>query len=67
MTLTEGLTALAVLAGIGWVVFSGVAKKDPTMVPRIKRFMETKKEKKNPFGNTKDRLEQVYDERRSMV
>lgn len=63
--ISDALISLGALAFIGWIVFAGMAKKNPLMISKLKEFLVEKKEKitKNPM----EKMEQVYDEKRSMM
>ena len=68
MTLFDGLVALGVLMVVAWIVFISAAKKNPVMLPWIKEFFKdgfySKIENK---PNLKEKVEQVYDDKRSMM
>ncbi|KKN69589.1 hypothetical protein LCGC14_0438920 [marine sediment metagenome] len=68
MTLFDGLVALGVVGAIFFVVYGMVAKKNPGLHEKVKEFL--------PGNLTKevssqipliDTLEQVYDDRRTMM
>lgn len=64
MAIFDGLVALGVLVGFGWLIFSKLALKNPHMLPWIKDFMQEKKDKiiKKPV----EKVQQVYDSRSMM-
>lgn len=67
MTLWEGVVALMTIAGVGWIVFVAVGKKNPGAaqgtVNFIKRIMEEKPKPKF----IPDRMQQVYPDRGGML
>ena len=65
MSILDGLVALGVLAGFGWVIFTKVMEKSPGRMESMKEWFRDKpKEKiKEPF----DKIEQIYEEKRSIM
>lgn len=67
MTIFEGLVVVAVLAAVGWIIYVGAAQKNPKIVPWTKKFFSGKLIEKIPPIKIPERMEQMYDEKRSMM
>jgi len=64
----QGGTALGVVAGIGYVIFAKMVKSNPKMAEKLKEFMPGKLYDKIPQQEEmKDKIEQVWDEKRTMM
>ena len=69
MGFTDGLVVLAVLGGFGFMIYSQLAKKNPKINEWVQKQFGQGLFKKNEGIDSmaKDKIEQVYDERRSMM
>lgn len=61
MGLIDGLTALAVMVGFGYIIVAQILKKNPQAFDRIKKYFSKTPE---PPEELKDRMEQIYLEKR---
>ncbi len=67
MTLFDGLVALGVVGAIFFVVYGMVAKKNPGLHEKVKEFLPGNSIKSPPQIPLIDTLEQVYDDKRTMM
>ncbi len=61
MGLVEGLTALGVIIGFLYIIFVQISKKNPQALDKIKGYFL---EKPKQPEELKDRMEQIYPEKR---
>ena len=68
MGITDGLVVLAILGGFGFMIYAQLAKKNPKINEWVqKQFGEGLFSKTKEDSSLKDKVQQVYDERRSMM
>ncbi len=65
MSILDGLVALGVIGAFFWIIFVGVASKNPGMMERMKEWFKDKPKEK--LKEPMEKLQQVYDERRSIM
>ena len=63
MTLVQGLVALGVLFGLGFMIYAKYAKDNPAGLERIKKALPMRISEKLPENSIGEKLEQVYDQR----
>ncbi len=61
MGITEGLTALGVIAGFIYIIFAQITKKNPHGLDKMKKYFSKKQKPPEELG---DRMEQIYPEKR---
>ena len=61
MGLIEGLTVLGVLFGFGYIILAQMTKKNPELLDKFKQYFTSKSK---PPEDLRDRMEQIYPEKR---
>ena len=69
MALFDGLVALAVVGGLGWIIYAKMMKNNPALAEKTRTLFSggLYKESGGMDAMSKDKIEQVYDEKRSMM
>ena len=67
MTLIEGLVALGVVGAIGFIVYAKVAQGNPKISEKVKEFFPKKDPGNIRIRGTKEKISQLYEDRRSMM
>lgn len=67
MSLWDGLIAIGVVLGIGAIVFAKLAKNNPVAANTLRNFMPTKLYEKMEENSQGERVEQVWDDKRTMM
>ena len=67
MTLMEGLIAMGVMLAIGGIVFAKAASNNPKLLEFLGKVMPTSLYTKPDIKIIPDNVQQVWDERRSML
>lgn len=65
MTILDGILALTIFIVILWMIFLGVASKNPGAMDKIKEFMTNKKDAMVEAPS--DLIQQTYQDKRSML
>ncbi len=63
----QGIIALGVVGALGWLIFIKIAKNNPKAAETIRNIIPTNLYDKTPISVIPDKIEQVYDERRTMM
>ena len=68
MSLFDGLVALGVISGLGYIIYVKILSQNPGIGVKIKSIIPTKLyDKVEPITKVPDKIEQVWDERKSMM
>lgn len=67
MPIVQGFVALGVMLALGWIIFAKVVSNNPKVLDYIKDVMPTSLYTKPDLKIIPDNIQQVYDERRSML
>jgi len=67
MPIIQGFIALGVIGILGWLIFIKVSKNNPQMAQNIRNIIPTKIYENPKIPIISDKIEQVYDERRTMM
>lgn len=65
MGLIEGLVVLAIFMGFAYIIFAKMHQNNPMLMGKIKDWFKDKPSIHTP--ESLDRIQQVYDERRTMM
>ena len=66
--LTTTLVLLCVFGSLGYIILSSIVRKNPKAASWMKRLSEGMKDKKEKLiDEPKDYIQQVYDDRRTMM
>lgn len=67
MTIMQGLTALAVIGGVAYVILAKMIKKNPRVADHVKALIPGSIYEQQQTKQNKETREQVYDDRRTMI
>ncbi len=69
MALIDGLVAIGVIGGLGWIIYAKMMKNNPALAEKTRELFSGGLYKQDPETDliVKDKMEQVHEEKRSMM